>query len=140
MNNTKLRHQQILAAAATAIQTAGGVKAIDGLPQTERLAALRDLYRQVVSATGCHPDTAKRNVAKALRRTRYGAMRARWGGQRLGAGRPPVDNVVRIETETNRPRCPAHGPQDTEYRAQTAPCGCAWVWENGRLIATPGRE
>jgi hypothetical protein len=139
MNNTKLRHQQILAAAATAIQAAGGAEAIDNLPQAERLAVLRGLYRQVVSVTDCHPDTAKRNVTTALRRTGYGATQARWGGVRPGAGRPPASNVVHIEARTNRPRCPVHGAQDTEYRAQTAPCGCAWVWENGRLIAAPGR-
>jgi hypothetical protein len=139
MNNTKLRHQQILEAAAAVIQAAGGLKVVDNLPQAERLAALRGLYRQVALATGCHPDTAKRNITKAMHRARYGAMQARWGGQRPGAGRPPAGNVIRIEAGTNRPCCPAHGPQDTEYRAQTAPCGCAWVWENGRLIAVPGR-
>lgn len=28
-----------------------------------------------------------------------------------------------------------------EYKAQDpAPCGCAWVWEDNRLVAVPSRE
>ena len=28
-----------------------------------------------------------------------------------------------------------------EYKAQDpAPCGCAWVWENGHLVAVPSRK
>lgn len=88
--NTKQRHQEILAAAAAEIEQRGGVEAIDNLEQQERLATLRAMYKAVETATGCHYDTAKRNVAKALRRARHGVMLARWGGKRPGAGRPHV--------------------------------------------------
>lgn len=39
-------------------------------------------------------------------------------------------------------RCPVHGVQaGAEYKAQDpAPCGCAWVWEDARLIAVPSRR
>jgi hypothetical protein len=38
-------------------------------------------------------------------------------------------------------RCPRHGMQKgATYGAQDpAPCGCGWVWENGKLIAVPQR-
>lgn len=49
-------------------------------------------------------------------------------------------NQVKI-THNDKPRCPVHGEQETRYEAQDpAPCGCAWVWENGKLIAAPGRK
>lgn len=52
------------------------------------------------------------------------------------------DNAVKLDAGTGAPTCPVHGPQrGAEYRAQDpAPCGCAWVWENGRLVAAPSRR
>jgi len=46
-------------------------------------------------------------------------------------------NTVKI-TQTGI-RCPRHGiVPGAEYRAaDPAPCGCAWVWEGGRLMAVP---
>jgi hypothetical protein len=101
MDNTKARHAEIYAAAVAVLATAGGVEAIDSLDQVERLPRLRSLYRQVVEATGCHPDTAKRNVAKAMRRARYQIVRERddWGGAREGAGRPRImeDKMITVK-------------------------------------------
>lgn len=86
--NTKARHQEIYTAAVSALETVGGVIAIDQLEQLERLAILRKLYKTVVDSTNCHIDTAKKNVAKAMRRARYGEMQKHWGGERPGAGYP----------------------------------------------------
>lgn len=86
--NTKSRHEQIYAAAQAELAKAGGVEAVDELQNPERLETLRRMYKAVEQATNCHYDTAKRNVAKALRRGRYGVMQARWGGERPGSGRP----------------------------------------------------
>lgn len=86
--NTKQRHEEIFAAAQAQLQQAGGVEAIDNLDNPERLAALRQMYKAVEAETSCHYETAKSNVAKALRRARYGVMQKRWGGKRPGAGRP----------------------------------------------------
>ena len=88
MSNTKARHLEILSAAAEQVEQAGGVEAIDDLPQGEKLTLLRKMRKAVIEATDCHQDTAKRNIAKALRRARYGVMKERWGGPRAGSGRP----------------------------------------------------
>lgn len=95
MSNTKARHEEIYTAAVSALETAGGVVAVDQLDQLERLPVLRKLYKQVADSTNCHIDTAKKNVAKAMRRARYGEMQKRWGGERPGAGRPkePQDDT-----------------------------------------------
>lgn len=86
--NTKARHEEIYTAAVSALGTVGGVVAVDQLEQLERLVILRKLYKQVADSTNCHIDTAKKNVAKAMRRARYGEMKKHWGGERPGAGRP----------------------------------------------------
>ena len=91
MPNTKTRHEEIYTVAVSALETVGGVVAVDQLDQRERLYALRKLYVQVAWETMCHMDTAKKNVAKALRRARYGEMQKRWGGERPGAGRPKAE-------------------------------------------------
>ena len=51
-------------------------------------------------------------------------------------------NRVVLDPATGQPRCPCHGAQrGAEYAAQDpAPCGCAWVWENGQLVATDSRQ
>jgi hypothetical protein len=87
-NNNKARHEEIYTAACSALEQVGGVTAVDQLDQLERLPVLRSLYKTVVSETNCHIDTAKKNVAKALRRARYGVMQSHWGGTRPGAGYP----------------------------------------------------
>lgn len=87
MKNTKAIHQEILTTAKNAIADAGGVEAIDGLPLIERGYELRKLYVIVSRDADCHIDTAKRNVAKALRLARGEIVKARWGGNR-GGGRP----------------------------------------------------
>ena len=93
-NNTKARHEEIYTAACSALEQVGGVVAVDQLDQLERLPILRSLYKTVVSETNCHIDTAKKNVAKALRRARYGEMVKRgWGGNRPGAGRPKAPSA-----------------------------------------------
>lgn len=45
------------------------------------------LVPRLVAQTGCHPDTAKRHLAKAARILR-GESAPAWGGPRPGAGRP----------------------------------------------------
>lgn len=45
--------------------------------------------RQMVDATGCGIDAAKRHVAKAVRLKRGDHLASGWGGARDGAGRPP---------------------------------------------------
>jgi len=88
-NNTKSRHEEIYAAACSALEQVGGVAKIDNLQELERLVALRSLYKQVSTVTNCHIDTAKQNVAKALRRARFeDKLFDAWGGNRPGAGRP----------------------------------------------------
>jgi hypothetical protein len=100
--NTKERHKEILNVAAKAIEAAGGVVGIDAMPKGERIAALRELAAGIVEETGCTIETARRNVAQAMRRARYGVMQDRWGGPRPNqTGRPPMDPAerrVRIST------------------------------------------
>lgn len=92
-NNTKTRSLEIYAAAVSALETVGGVTEVDKIPSYERGPILRKLYGMVVEATDCHYDTAKRNVAKALRKGRFAEMQKRgWGGTRPGAGRPKSES------------------------------------------------
>jgi hypothetical protein len=90
--NTKKRHHEIYSAAVDVINAAGGVEVIDNLPQHDRLSLLRQLAQQVREETVCHADTAKRNLAKAMRRARYDVMVKQWGGKRPGSGRPKKQN------------------------------------------------
>lgn len=90
-NNTKARHLEIYTAAAAAIEAAGGVEKIDKLPELERITTLKNLYKQVETAADCHKETARKVVARAMRKARYGLMVAHgWGGARSGphTGRP----------------------------------------------------
>jgi len=88
-NNTKTRSEQIFQAALIVLENAGGFSQVDDLPQPERYIILQNMYQEVVSVTGCVRETARRNVAKALRRARYGEV-VRRGGARPGPhpGRP----------------------------------------------------
>lgn len=100
-NNTKARHQQILAIAHKAINEAGGVETIDGMDKEERKAKLRALKISVATKTGCTADTGRRNVAKAMRQARYGVELDRRGGWR-GGGRPSLpDDQKRQQVSTS---------------------------------------
>lgn len=96
-NNTKERSELIFNTAASALEAAGGCIWFDQLPLDERYPILNKMYEAVSTATGCHRETAKRNVAKALRRARYGEIVKR-GGARPGPhpGRPK--NQERTQT------------------------------------------
>jgi len=90
-NNTKERSEQIFNTAASVLEAAGGCVWFDSLMTTpdERWQQLQKMYTAVVEQAGCHRETAKRNIAKALRRARHGEMVKR-GGPRPGPhpGRP----------------------------------------------------
>lgn len=94
MPNTKERHEEIYSASVLVLDQDGGVTAIDNLPQSKRVSALREMAKEIVSLTDCHISSARRNLAKAMRRARYGITCARelgWGGKRSGTGRPPTN-------------------------------------------------
>lgn len=76
--NTKARHEEIYNASVKVLNEAGGVEIFDALPQLERVPKLRKMAQEVVSLTDCEISSAKRNIAKALRRARYGVMEAEW--------------------------------------------------------------
>lgn len=99
--NTKFRHQEIYATAVKILEMSGGVEAIDSLEQSDRVIVLRRMASGVADMTNCHIDTAKRNVAKTLRRARYGIMQDRWGGPGRNQGRLPMpDNQKRQPVST----------------------------------------
>lgn len=87
-HNTKARSLEIFTAAASTLEAVGGVVKVDETPELERYSTLRQMADAVVLQTGCTLEAARRNVAKAMRRARYGVMQERWGGTRPGAGRP----------------------------------------------------
>jgi hypothetical protein len=76
MNNTKARHNEILA-------TAKEVLAESEIDITQSLGKnLLPLAKMVAQQTSCHIDTAKRNIAKAVRIAR-GEVVKQWGGKRV---------------------------------------------------------
>ena len=89
--NTKERSEQIFNTAASVLEAAGGPAKVDPLSLEDRWPILNEMYHSVMDQTGCHRETAKRNIAKALRRARYGEMVKR-GGARPGPhpGRPKI--------------------------------------------------
>lgn len=90
MANTKARHEEIYTAASKVLDEFGSVEEIDILPLEERSSLLRKMAKDVVALTDCHITSAKSNIAKALRRTRFIIMPGpKWGGKRPGSGRPP---------------------------------------------------
>lgn len=97
-SNTKVRSEFIFNTAASVLEAAGRCTAIDELSLEERWPILDEMYKSVMSQTGCVRETAKRNIAKALRRSRYGEMQKR-GGARPGPhpGRPPTSGEVVYE-------------------------------------------
>ena len=98
MSNTKSRHEEIYTAACSALEQVGGVVKVDQTPESERYTVLRQMADAVVSQTGCTPEAARRNVAKAMRSSRYGVMQERWGGSRPGPhpGRPPKKSPSKV--------------------------------------------
>ncbi len=89
MANTKARHEEIYTAANKVIDEFGSVEQIELLPLEERSVLFRKMAREVVMLTNCHITSAKSNIAKAIRRARYGMIKGKWGGTRPGSGRPP---------------------------------------------------
>lgn len=90
MNNTKTRSLEIYAAAVAALTESGAdiTDAVDVLP----------IAKVVEARTGCHVYTAKRHVAKAVRRARFELLDMstqividNWGGSRPNSG-PPNGN------------------------------------------------
>lgn len=85
-NNTKA-HNTELAQVAAEILITSGADITEAVSIVEMTAAM-------VSQTGCHPDTARRHLARAVRRARFTSLPDdvkfvinNWGGTRDGAGR-----------------------------------------------------
>lgn len=79
--NTKERNEELRAEAAKILEASGADvnQAVEILPLAKLLAAL----------AGCHIDTAKTHMARAVRLARGKMVKEReWGGTRPGAGRP----------------------------------------------------
>lgn len=98
MTNTKARHKEIYTAAVRALEIAGGIEVIDALSKDERILQLRKSAKWIEGMTNCHIDSAKRNLAKAIRRARYGLMQeaSQWGGRRNPpGGRPPKEDQMK---------------------------------------------
>lgn len=81
MANTQARHLEILDAAKKVL-----VENQIDITKTLGINML-PLAKVVASRTNCHLDTAKRNLATAIRQAR-GGLPNQWGGKRPGAGRP----------------------------------------------------
>lgn len=82
MANTKARHKEIYNEATRVLEIFGGVKTVDALSPEERIPQLCKMAGMVKELTSCHIDSARRNIAKAMRRARFGIMKDRWGGER----------------------------------------------------------
>ena len=106
MKNTKARHQEILTAAVQTLETFGGVEAIDALSQKERIPILRKMGKMVRELTGCTIPPARGNIAKAMRKARFGIMQERdpdrWGGARPNTGRPPLPESQKRQAVSTR--------------------------------------
>ncbi len=76
MTNTRQRHIEIYAASVKILDQVGGVAVMDGLLQPHRGLKLLEMAQEVKTLTNCHISSAKRNIAKAMRRARYGIMNA----------------------------------------------------------------
>jgi len=82
---TKERHLQILSAAKSALNEAGGIDWYDRLLQRDAVIAVRKMTAIVAKNVNCHPSTAKRNLYKAIRLAR-GEHVGQWGGPRQPGG------------------------------------------------------
>jgi hypothetical protein len=90
MTNTKQRHNEIQSVAANLIALAGGIEAIDALPQDQHKAAFNRLVDALITQTGCASrQIARQNVAKAMRKGRdyLGGMATRGGTRVPGPGK-----------------------------------------------------
>lgn len=86
--NAGSRSERIQSAAMEAIEFIG-VKRLDDMSRNEYRDFMRPVYARFAKEQGCHIDTAKRHLARAMRRQRD----PNWappqrGGAREGAGRP----------------------------------------------------
>lgn len=79
--NTRARSNEIAAVARALLDAAN-----PPLNQREPFEALMPL---LIEQTGCHPNTARRHIARAMRLKR-GEASAAWGGARAGAGNPAL--------------------------------------------------
>ena len=79
-HNTRARSEEIQNAARTLL-------AAHNIDVREQVVLL-PLAKELTKLTGCEISTAKRHIAKAIRRERGVRAEARWGGSRPGAGRP----------------------------------------------------
>ena len=82
MNNTRERSDAIQTAARALLEA----RAVDITKQVDIAALVPALVEQ----TQCHADTAKRHIAKAVRRAR-GEAAATWGGARPGSGTRKIE-------------------------------------------------
>ncbi len=94
VTNSKQDFEKLAAAAARIIQVAGGPAVIDAVQGEARYTLLRGFADQLVDETGCSLSTARRHIARALRRARHPEEPdpAR-GGYRPGAGRKPMEHI-----------------------------------------------
>jgi hypothetical protein len=76
-----------------AIQAAARALLVEREIDIKQQVLFRPLAQELVKRADCHYDTAKRHIAKAVRRAR-GEMAAQWGGAREGAGRPKEDGEL----------------------------------------------
>jgi hypothetical protein len=90
VTNTRERHQQFQAVAADLIEQAGGIEAIDALPQDQHKAEFNRIVDGVIEQTACASrQIARNNVAKAMRKGRdyLGEMEIRGGPRVPGPGK-----------------------------------------------------
>jgi len=78
--NTKVYSEAIYAAAVALVEPVDVSEAVE----------IRPLAHKLVEAIGCNYDTAKRHIAKAVRRKRGELVKLHqgWGGPREGSGFP----------------------------------------------------
>jgi hypothetical protein len=88
---TKDRRNEIQAAARQILEEQGGVMAVDALVNEVRKSTLVLMNKTLVDREGVTYDTARRHIAKAMRRARHDVVIERgWGGKRDGAGRKAI--------------------------------------------------
>jgi hypothetical protein len=88
---TKARRNEIQATARQILDEQGGVMAVDALANEVRKSTLVLMNKTLVDREGITYDTARRHVARAMRRARHDVVIERgWGGTRDGAGRKSI--------------------------------------------------
>lgn len=81
---TRARHNEIAAAARALLDAAN--------PALDERVPFETLVPLLIEQTGCHKNTARRALARAMRLAR-GEASAAWGGARPGAGNPALKKV-----------------------------------------------